>query len=244
MIVTGGSRGIGAATARLAARRGWQVAVGYRERQSAADEVVADCEAAGQHALAVGVDVRVEADVQRLFDTVTAQLGPVGALVNNAGWVPAQLRVDEMTADRIEQVLAANLTSAFLCAREAVRRMSRRHGGDGGAIVNVSSKAAVLSSPDEWIDYAAAKAGMDTLTVGLAKEVADDGIRVNSVRPGLVDTEFHAGAGEPGRVDRMSPGVPMRRGGQPDEIAAAIVWLLSGEASYVTGALLDVTGGR
>lgn len=242
--MTGASRGIGAATARLAARRGWDVAVGYRERRAVADEVASDCTAAGQRALAVGVDVGTEADVCRMFDTVTAQLGPVGALVNNAGWVPCQQRVDEMSAERIEGVLAANLTGAFLCAREAVRRMSRRHGGDGGGIVNVSSKAAVLSSPGEWVDYAAAKAGMDTMTVGLAKEVADEGVRVNSVRAGLVDTDFHASAGEPGRVERMSPGVPMRRAGTPEEIAAAIIWLLSDEASYVTGAFLDVSGGR
>ncbi|MBO0828907.1 MAG: SDR family oxidoreductase [Streptosporangiales bacterium] len=244
VIVTGASRGIGAATARLAARRGWDVVVGYRSGRAEADTVVADCRAAGRGVVAVAVDVADEGDVRRLFDQATAELGPVTGLVNNAGAVASRRRVEDMTAERVRTVLAVNLLGPILCAREAVRRMSPRHGGSGGAIVNVSSRAGVLGAPEEWVDYAAAKAGVDTLTVGLSKEVAAEGIRVNSVRAGLADTDFHERAGEPGRAKRMAPTIPMGRAGTPDEFAAAIVWLLSAEASYVTGATLDVAGGR
>lgn len=243
VIVTGGSRGIGAATARLAARRGWDAVVGYLSGKVEADSVVADCRAAGRRAVAVRVDVSDDGDVRRLFEQA-AELGRVTGLVNNAGAVAGQQRVEDMPAERVERVLAVNLLGPILCAREAVRRMSPRHGGNGGAIVNVSSRAGVLGAPEEWVDYAAAKAGVDTLTVGLGKEVAADGIRVNSVRAGLADTGFHGSAGEPGRAARMAPGIPMGRPGAPDEFAAAIVWLLSAEASYVTGATLDVAGGR
>jgi NAD(P)-dependent dehydrogenase (short-subunit alcohol dehydrogenase family) len=244
LIVTGASRGIGAATARLAAQRGWDVAVGFLSGKAEADSVVADCRAAGRRAIAVRADVTDEADVRRLFDRTAAELGPVTGLVNNAGAVASQQRVEDLTADRVRTVLAVNLLGPILCAGEAVRHMSPRHGGSGGAIVNVSSRAGVLGAPGEWVDYAAAKAGIDTLTVGLSKEVAADGIRVNSVRAGLADTGFHQRAGEPGRVHRMAPGIPMGRAGTPEEFAAAIVWLLSAEASYVTGAALDVAGGR
>lgn len=240
VLITGGSRGIGAATARLAAERGWQVAVSYRERSADADEVVRECERAGVRAAAVRADISVEQDVERLFDTVSAEFGPLHALVNNAGVVGPLQRLEDFTVDRIERVLAVNLTGALLCARAAVRRMSSRRGGAGGVIVNVSSRAAVQGSPGEYVDYAAAKAGVDALTVGLSKEVAGDGIRVNAVRPGLIDTEIQA----PGRLDRLGGSPPLGRPGRATEVAAAILWLLSDEASYTTGALLDVGGGR
>jgi Dehydrogenases with different specificities (related to short-chain alcohol dehydrogenases) len=243
MIITGGSRGIGAATARLASLRGYDVCVGYRERADAAAGVVADCEAAGVGAVAVQTDVSSEPDVLRLF-TTAAELGPLRGLVNNAAIVDRQARVEDLDAARIERMFAVNVLGSFLCAREAVRRMSTARGGAGGAIVNVSSRAAVWGSPGEYVDYAASKAAVDTLTVGLAGEVATQGIRVNAVRPGLVDTDIHAAGGEPGRVHRLAATVPMRRPGQPEEIAEAIVWLLGDQASYVTGAILDVGGGR
>jgi NAD(P)-dependent dehydrogenase (short-subunit alcohol dehydrogenase family) len=244
VIITGGSRGIGAATAGLAARRGWSVGVGYRDDADAAAEVVAQCEAAGVGAVAVRADVTDEVAVVGLFDAVTGALGPVTALVNNAGIVGGQGRLDELPLARLRRVLAVNVVGAFLSAREAVRRMSTRRGGQGGCIVNISSRAAVLGSPGEYIDYAASKGAVDTLTVGLAREVVGEGIRVNGVRPGIVRTELHASGGEPGRVERVGPLVPMGRAGEPDEVAAAIVWLMSDEASYVTGAILDVGGGR
>jgi NAD(P)-dependent dehydrogenase (short-subunit alcohol dehydrogenase family) len=244
MIVTGASRGIGAATARLAAERGYDVCVNYRSDAAAAGAVVAAARAAGVKAVAVKGDVAREADVLGLFDAAAAELGPVTALVNNAGILERQCRLDEMEVARFERVFAINVMGALLCAREAVRRMSTRHGGKGGAIVNVGSMAARLGSPGEYVDYAASKGAIDTLTVGLAKEVAEEGIRVNCVRPGVIRTGIHASGGEPGRVDRVKHAVPMKRGGEPEEVARAILWLLSDEASYSTGTFIDVSGGR
>lgn len=244
LLITGAGRGVGAATARLAAQRGYAVCVNYRRDHSAADLVVRDIQAAGGRALAVAADVAVETEVVRLFDTVDERLGPLRGLVNNAGVLEAQMRVDEMDAARLVRVLSTNVIGSFLCAREAVRRMSSRHGGQGGGIVNVSSAAARLGSPGEYVDYAASKGAVDTLTIGLAKEVAEEGIRVNAVRPGVIYTELHASGGEPQRVDRVKSSVPMQRGGTAGEVAQAILWLLSDESSYTTGAILDVTGGR
>jgi NAD(P)-dependent dehydrogenase (short-subunit alcohol dehydrogenase family) len=244
IIVTGGSRGIGAATARLAAQRGYAVCINYLQNRDAADSVVQGIVDAGGTAIAVSGDVSSEADVMRLFKTVDDSLGAVTALVNNVGIVEQQTRVENMDAARLNRVFAVNVTASFLCAREAIRRMSTKYGGHGGAIVNVSSVAAKLGSPGEYVDYAAAKAAIDTFTVGLAKEVATEGIRVNAVRPGVVYTDIHASGGEPNRVERVKEYVPMKRGGQPEEIARAILWLLSDEASYSTGAILDVSGGR
>lgn len=244
VLITGGSRGIGAATAVLAAERGYAVAINYQRRRDAADEVAARCEAAGAEVAVVAADVSVEADVIALFDRVTDSLGAITAVVNNAGIVQPQARLDTFSVERLEAVVAVNVVGAFLCAREAVRRLSTRHGGSGGAIVNVGSAAAYLGSPNEFIDYAATKGAIDTLTIGLAKEVATEGIRVNCVRPGLIETEIHAAAGEPERVARLASGVPMGRGGSAEEVAEAILWLCSDAASYITGTLLDVTGGR
>jgi NAD(P)-dependent dehydrogenase (short-subunit alcohol dehydrogenase family) len=240
LIVTGGGRGIGAAVARLAARHGWDLVVSYRERSDSARRVVAECERAGARTLAVRADVTVEADVVRLFEMADALPGPLCGLVNNAGAVAPLARLEEFSVERVERTFAVNLTGAFVCAREAVRRMSTRRGGQGGVIVNVSSRAAVLGSPEEYVDYAAAKAGLDALTVGLSKEVAADGIRVAGVRPGLIDTELHA----LGRLERLGATPPLGRPGTAHEAAEAVVWLLSDAASYVTGAILDVSGGR
>lgn len=244
ILITGASRGIGAATARLAAEQGYAVCVNYLNNRAAADALVRDITVKAGNAIAVQADVSVEAEVIRLFKTVDEFLGPLTALVNNVGIVERQTRVENMDAARVNRVLAVNVTASILCAREAIRRMSMKHGGQGGAIVNVSSIAAKLGSPDEYVDYAAAKAAIDTFTIGLAKEVAQEGIRVNAVRPGVVYTDIHGSGGEPNRVERVKEYVPMKRGGQPDEIARAILWLLSGEASYCTGAILDVSGGR
>jgi NAD(P)-dependent dehydrogenase (short-subunit alcohol dehydrogenase family) len=245
LVITGGSRGIGAATARLAAAQGYDVCVNYRSDRDAAEQVAADVRKAGARAITVAADVALEEDVVRLFETVDRELGRPTALVNNAGILERQGRLeDTASAARLSRILATNVTGSFLCAREAVKRMSTRHGGAGGAIVNVSSRAAVLGSPGEYIDYAASKAAVDALTVGLSKEVAEEGIRVNAVRPGFIYTEMHASGGEPGRVDRVKAFVPMKRGGHADEVAHAILWLLSDEASFVTGAFLDVAGGR
>lgn len=242
--MTGGSRGIGAATARLAAQRGYAVCVNYVSNRIAADGVVAEIERGGGKAIAAAADVASEADVVRLFETVDKSLGRVTALVNNAGTLEKQMRLEQMDAARLTRMFAANVIGSFLCAREAVKRMSTRHGGRGGAIVNVSSGAARLGSPNEYVDYAACKGAIDTMTIGLAREVAEEGIRVNAVRPGHIYTEIHALGGEPGRVDRVKHSVPMRRGGQPEEAARAILWLLSDEASFSTGTFIDVTGGR
>jgi NAD(P)-dependent dehydrogenase (short-subunit alcohol dehydrogenase family) len=244
LIVTGGSRGIGAATAILAAERGYNVCVNYRKSRAAADLIVSKIQAAGGQALAVGADVASESEVVRLFETVDAQMGPLAGLVNNAGVLETQTRVEQIDAARIDRVFATNVRGAFICAREAVRRLSTTHGGSGGAIVNVSSRAAQLGSPGEYVDYAASKAALDAMTIGLAREVAGEGIRVNGVRAGIIYTEIHADGGEPGRVDRLGPTLPMQRGGDAIEVARAILWLLSDEASYSTGSFIDVAGGR
>jgi NAD(P)-dependent dehydrogenase (short-subunit alcohol dehydrogenase family) len=243
-MVTGGGRGIGAATAVACARAGYDVAVLYRARAPEAERVVRSCVDLGVNAVAVRADVSVETQVIHAFDQATDRLGPLTALVNNAGIVAPQSRVEDLDAARVERMMRVNVVGVFLCAREAVRRMSTRHGAGGGSIVNVSSRAAVLGSAGEYVDYAASKAAVDTMTVGLAHEVAADGIRVNAVRPGIIDTEIHASGGQPDRAHRLRDRVPLGRPGRAEEVAAAIVWLLSDEASYVTGALLDVSGGR
>jgi NAD(P)-dependent dehydrogenase (short-subunit alcohol dehydrogenase family) len=244
MLVTGGSRGIGAATARLAASRGYAVCVNYHRNRAAADEVVGAIIAAGGRAIAIQADVSSESDVVGLFAACDAALGPVSALVNNAGVLETQMRVEAMDAGRLQRVFATNVVGAFMCAREAVRRMSTRRGGRGGAIVNVSSGASRLGSPGEYVDYAASKGALDTMTIGLSREVAEEGIRVNAVRAGFIYTDIHASGGEPNRVERVKTLVPMKRGGTADEVAHAILWLLSAEASYTTGAFIDVTGGK
>jgi NAD(P)-dependent dehydrogenase (short-subunit alcohol dehydrogenase family) len=244
MLVTGASKGIGAVTARIAGERGWTVCVNYRSDEAGARGVADDIAKAGARAFIVQGDVAREADVLRVFDTVDRECGRLDGLVNNAGILEQQMRLDEMSAERLQRVFATNITGAFLCAREAVRRMSTAKGGDGGVIVNVSSAAARIGSPFEYIDYAASKGALDTLTLGLSKEVAAEGIRVNAVRPGLIYTDIHAAGGEPGRVDRLGSTVPMGRGGTAEEVALAIMWLMSDEARYCTGSLLDVAGGR
>jgi NAD(P)-dependent dehydrogenase (short-subunit alcohol dehydrogenase family) len=244
VVITGGSRGIGAATARLAGSRGYAVCVNFRRDRMAAEHVARDIEAAGSRAMAVAADVAVEADVVRLFEAVDRTLGRPWGLVNNAGILETQSRVEAMDAARLQRVFATNVIGAFTCAREAVRRMSTKHGGTGGAIVNVSSGAARLGAAGEYVDYAASKGAIDTMTIGLSQEVAEEGIRVNAVRPGFIYTEMHASGGEPDRVDRVKGLVPMKRGGTPEEVAAAILWLLSDEASFTTGGFIEVTGGR
>ncbi|MGV3494996.1 MAG: SDR family oxidoreductase [Ramlibacter sp.] len=244
LLVTGASRGIGAATALLAARKGYAVAVNYASNEAAAAEVVAAIRASGGRAIAVQADVAHEDQVLRMFAQVDAQLGRLTALVNNAGVVDRSQRVDEMSVERLKRMFDINVIGSFVCAREAVRRMSTRHGGRGGAIVNVSSAASRLGSPAQYVDYAAAKGAIDVLTVGLAKEVGGEGIRVNAVRPGLIETDIHASGGLPNRVRELQHQVPMQRGGTAEEVAQAIVWLLSPEASYTTMSLVDVSGGR
>jgi NAD(P)-dependent dehydrogenase (short-subunit alcohol dehydrogenase family) len=244
LIVTGGGRGIGRATALLAASRGYAVCVNYVQNQPAAQEVVSTIQREGGKALAVQADISCEPQVMSLFEAVDREFGPLTALVNNAATLEPQMRLDSMDAARLQRMFATNVIGSMLCSREAVRRMSSRYGGSGGAIVNISSGAARWGSPGEYIDYAATKGAVETLTIGLAKEVAEEGIRVNGVRPGFIHTDLHAKGGEPGRVERVKTQVPMQRGGRPEEVAAAVIWLLSEEASYVTGTIIDVSGGR
>ncbi|WP_027477395.1 SDR family oxidoreductase [Curvibacter gracilis] len=244
VLVTGGSRGIGAATALLAAQQGYAVAVNYTANSLAADEVVRQIRAGGGQAVAVQADVADEAQVLGMFAKIDAKLGRLSALVNNAGVVDVSARVEDMSVARWKRMFDINVIGTLLCAREAVRRMSHRHGGEGGAIVNVSSAAARLGSPGQYVDYAAAKGAVDAFTIGLAKEVAAEGIRVNAVRPGLIETDIHASGGLPDRVRDLAHQVPMQRGGSAEEVAQAIVWLLSDAASYTTMSLLDVSGGR
>ena len=244
MLVTGASRGIGAATALAAAREGYAVGVNYLHNAERADTIVASIQRDGGRAVAIRGDVASDSEVVRMFEQLDRTLGAITALVNNAGILELQQRVDAMDAARLTRILATNVTGSFICAREAIRRMSTRHGGTGGAIVNVSSAAARLGSPGEYVDYAASKGAIDTFTLGLAREVANEGIRVNGVRPGIIYTDIHASGGVPDRVERLKENIPMRRGGDPEEVAAAILWLLSDGASYVTGSTIDVTGGR
>ncbi|HYF43544.1 MAG TPA: SDR family oxidoreductase [Ramlibacter sp.] len=244
LLVTGGSRGIGAATALLAARAGWAVAVNYTANAAAAEEVAAQIRSEGGQALAVQADVAHESQVLAMFEQVDARLGRLTGLVNNAGVVDVTARVDEMSYARFKRMFDINVIGSLLCAREAVRRMSTRHGGLGGSIVNLSSAAARLGAPGQYVDYAAAKGAIDAFTIGLAKEVGSEGIRVNAVRPGLIETEIHASGGIPDRVAKLAHQVPMQRGGSAEEVAQAIVWLLSPAASYTTMSLIDVSGGR
>ncbi len=244
LVVTGGGRGIGAAVALLAAKRRYAVAVNYHGDANAAESVVADIRVSGGKAIGVQADVSDETAVRAMFARVDGELGRVTALVNNAGVVDFPSRVDAMTVARLRRMFDINVLGSFLCAREAVRRMSTLHGGQGGGIVNLSSAAARLGAPSQYVDYAASKGAIDSFTVGLAKEVASEGIRVNAVRPGIIDTDIHASGGIPDRVAQMAPAVPMQRGGTALEVAQAIMWLLSDDSSYTTGAVVDVTGGR
>jgi NAD(P)-dependent dehydrogenase (short-subunit alcohol dehydrogenase family) len=244
MLITGGSRGIGAATALSAAQAGYAVAVNYQSNSLAADEVVRSIRDSGGQAIALQADVSREDEVMAMFGRIDAKWGPLTALVNNAGVVDVSSRVDSMSVARLSRMLNTHVLGSFVCAREAVLRMSTRHGGSGGAIVNLSSAASKLGSPGQYVDYAACKGAIDTFTIGLAKEVAAEGIRVNAVRPGIIETDIHASGGEPDRAQRLAPQVPMQRPGSAQEVANAILWLLSPQASYCTGALLDVGGGR
>lgn len=244
LIITGASRGIGAATARIAGRSGYVVCVNYLKNKAEAKQIVEEINADGGRALAVGADISREEEVVKLFCTVDDKLGKISALVNNAGILETQMRIEDMNAARLNRVFLTNVIGSFLCAREAVKRMSTKNGGKGGAIVNVSSAAARLGSAGEYVDYAASKGAVDTFTRGLAQEVAEEGIRVNAVRPGVIDTDIHSSGGEPGRVERVKASIPMKRGGSAEEVAKAIMWLLSSESSYTTGSLLEVSGGR
>ncbi|RWN29740.1 MAG: SDR family oxidoreductase [Mesorhizobium sp.] len=244
LLVTGGSRGIGAAICRFGSEAGYRVAVNYASNQDAADALVAEIEAAGGEAFAVKGDVGSEADIVAMFEAVDHAYGRLDAFVNNAGIVDVRARVDDMDVSRLERMMRVNVVGSFLCAREAVKRMSTRHGGSGGSIVNISSAAATLGSPGEYVDYAASKGAIDTFTIGLAREVALEGIRVNAVRPGIIDTDIHASGGQPDRVERFRDLLPMKRAGTVDEVAGAVLYLLSDAASYTTGAILNVSGGR
>lgn len=244
LIVTGASRGIGAAVAQLAATRGYRVAVNFQSGEAEARKLESEITRSGNQALAIHADVAREEDIIRMFETAERELGPITALVNNAGITGGFACVDAVSADALERVFAVNVIGAMLCAREAVKRMSTQNGGSGGSIVNISSRAAQTGSAGEWVHYAATKGAIDSFTIGLAREVATEGIRVNAVAPGLTDTGLHAANGEPGRLQRLMPSIPMLRAGQPEEIAEAVLWLLSSAASYVTGAILNVGGGR
>ncbi|MDJ0832134.1 MAG: SDR family oxidoreductase [Gammaproteobacteria bacterium] len=244
LLITGASRGIGAATARLAAAQGYRICINYLRQQATAEALVEEIQQLGAEAIALQADISDETQVMKLFEQLDQQLGPLTALVNNAAILETQTRLENISAARLQRILATNVIGSFVCAREAVKRMSTAHGGNGGAIVNLSSAAARMGSPNEYIDYAASKGAIDSMTIGLAKEVAEQGIRVNAVRPGIIYTEMHAAGGEPDRVDRVKQWVPMQRGGQPEEVAKAILWLLSDEASYTTGSFIDVSGGR
>jgi len=244
ILITGGSRGIGRAVGRLAGARGWRVGVNYTQHEGAAHDTVAEIEQLGGQALALRGDVGVEADVLAMFDALEHAFGPLDALVNNAGIVAAPSKLADMTLARLRQVFDTNILGAVLCAREAARRLSTSRGGRGGVIVNLSSAAARLGSPNEYVDYASSKGAIDTLTLGLAKELGPDGVRVNAIRPGLIDTEIHASGGQPDRAARLGAGTPLGRAGRAEEVAEAVIWLLSDAASYVTGAVLDVAGGR
>jgi NAD(P)-dependent dehydrogenase (short-subunit alcohol dehydrogenase family) len=244
MLITGASRGIGAATALMAAEEGYAVVVNYRRNEAAAQKITAAITAKGGAAIAVRADIAVEPDVIKLFEETDRRFGGLDCLVNNAGMLETQARLEELDVQRLSRIFAANITGQFICAREAVKRMAFRHGGKGGSIVNVSSVAAKTGAPFEYLDYAASKGAIDTFTLGLAKETATEGIRVNAVRPGFIYTDIHADGGEPGRVDRVKHQVPMQRGGRAEEAAAAILWLASDKASYTTGTFIDVAGGR
>ncbi|MBD9415109.1 SDR family oxidoreductase [Pseudomonas sp. PDM16] len=244
MLITGANRGIGAATARLAAQRGYHLLLNYRSRADEAAALAREITAHGSVAHTVQADITEEADVLRLFAELDEHHGRLDALINNAGMLETQMRLEQMDVARWQRVLATNVIGSFLCCREAIKRMSSQHGGDGGAIVNVSSMAARLGSPNEYIDYAAAKGAVDSLTIGLAREVAGEGIRVNAVRPGLIATDIHAAGGEPGRIERLKGSVPLQRGGEAREVAEAILWLASEQSSYCTGTFIDVSGGR
>ena len=244
LLVTGASRGIGAATALLAARQGWAVAVNYSQNATAAETIVQQIKAEGGQAVSIQADVGDEAQIKHLFTQVDAKLGRLTGFVNNAGVLDVAVRVDELSWERLERMMRINVIGAMFCAREAILRMSTKHGGKGGSIVNLSSVAARVGAPGQYVDYAASKGAIDTFNLGLAKEVAAEGIRVNAVRPGIIDTDIHASGGIPDRAKTMAPMIPMLRPGSADEVAQTIVWLLSDSASYVTGANLDVTGGR
>lgn len=244
MLITGASRGIGAATAKLAAKNGYAVVVNYHRQQAAADAVVASIRENGGIATAIQADISREQDIVRLFEETDRQFGGLTALVNNAGILETQMRVDQMDSARLQRIFQTNITGLFLCLREGIRRMSTKHGHAGGSIVNVSSIAAKTGAPNEYADYAASKGAMDSVTIGLSKELAAEGIRVNAVRPGFIYTDIHASGGEPARVDRLKDQIPLKRGGTPEEVAEAILWLTSEKASYVTGSFIDIAGGR
>jgi NAD(P)-dependent dehydrogenase (short-subunit alcohol dehydrogenase family) len=244
LLVTGGSRGIGAAACLVAARQGWRIAVNYASNEAAASAVVSEIKTAGGDAIAIKGDVGNATDILSMFEAVDRHFGRLDGLVNNAGVVDYIARVDEMTAERLERMMRINVTGSILCAGQAVRRMSTKHGGRGGGIVNISSMAAVIGGPEQYVDYAASKAAIDTFTIGLSKEVADEGIRVNAIRPGIIETDIHATGGQPDKPKEMASSIPMKRTGQVEEVADAIVYLLSPSASYITGAILNVSGGR